>query len=472
MYESYLTFIVYRVDVNDLIHVRYQHKSKVSYFYTMSVTARQSNEQDSKFSSIIFFGIETLMGTQNDDSSLKFKIPDKHFVENVIHDLLSACRNNADYFSHDNSDGRSGFDGIFRKLSERVESSVITVRKIEGFAGLYDFDEKSPGNGYWSFVFIYEAALIHARRVCVDVIDKRDSWFFRRNVYVKYVSVIFDICSSAHSCICLSFREVQVCAQIFESLHQICKNLLLIHDISKNGDLYSEDRTNKNIITNSLRVIDQTCFHGRASGFQFADSLKPIMRFLDTVMTSYSNLYFTEGSKVVKLTNYLIALTKYSFDPDARAERFVDATHNGSIDFCKSWWQLGESKFVQFMPSIFGRNVDVSHGFGIDAVSMRIYSRKYAKDIDIDAPTSHTGLRPISVRLISARRRGNMIGQTSSMNELSESIIIHVSLLSVEFRMELCLTHFLIIQRLSSVMEVVGLVKVHDLVSKTIFDNN
>lgn len=95
-----------------------------------------------------------------------------------------------DYFSNDNSGvGRSDLNVVFQKLIDRVESSVITVKQVESFAGLYDYDDQTPGNGYWSFVYIYEAALIHTYRVCMDIINKRNSWFFRRNVYVKYINV-------------------------------------------------------------------------------------------------------------------------------------------------------------------------------------------------------------------------------------------------------------------------------------------
>lgn len=221
-----------------------------------------------------------------------------------------------------------------------------------------------------------------------------------------------------------------MCAQLIESLHQICRNLLLIHDISRDGNLYSDDRFNSNIITNSLKVIDQACFHGRTSGFQFADSMKPIIRFLDVAMTSYSAYFFTKGSFFAKATNFLIAFTNYSLNPEACTERYIDATHNGSIDFCSSWWQLGESKLMPIF-ALFARNVGVSHSFEIDTKPMKISSEKNGKEINVEPPSSHTGTRPLAVRLISAKLRGQMIGQKSSTNELSDSIIIHVSLLSL-----------------------------------------
>lgn len=138
---------------------------------------------------------DIIMSPLNDVYGLKFKVSDRNLVENVMHNLISACRNNEDYFSSkDNSRAdKSEFDGLFRKICDLVESSMKTVKKIEKFAGLYDFDEQTPGNGYWSFVFIYEAAMSHTLSVCEDLVKKRDSWRFQRRSYVKYVKFV---CSS------------------------------------------------------------------------------------------------------------------------------------------------------------------------------------------------------------------------------------------------------------------------------------
>lgn len=122
------------------------------------------------------------MSTLNDVSSLKFKVSDRISDDILIDDLISACRNNADYYSSDKS---SDFAGVFIQISDLVKSSVVTVRKIVSFAGLFDFDEATPGNGYWSFVFLYEAALNHSLQVCEVIIQNRDSWLFRRDSHLK-----------------------------------------------------------------------------------------------------------------------------------------------------------------------------------------------------------------------------------------------------------------------------------------------
>lgn len=120
-----------------------------------------------------------------DVGSLKFKISDKSSVENLVQELISACVNNADYFSTDNSDIGSRFHDNFKKIIDLIKTSLVVVNEIETFAGSYDFDENTPGSGYRSFVYIHEAALRHTHKLSTQVINNRDSWFFRKHDLVR-----------------------------------------------------------------------------------------------------------------------------------------------------------------------------------------------------------------------------------------------------------------------------------------------
>jgi hormone-sensitive lipase len=208
----------------------------------------------------------------------------------------------------------------------------------------------------------------------------------------------------------------------------ICENLIKIHNISENGNLYSSEKSSSNIITNSLKVIDQTCFHGRAVGFQFCESLKPILNFLDISMTSYSELYFSKGFQFIRWTNLMISASKYLLNPDVRADRYINVTHNAPIDFCKSYWQLGEQKFMHILPTLFGLKVEVCHAFQIHLEPLKVFSKKQNVEIDVPLPRNHSTLKSVSCRLISSKRRGKMIGQKNSTEKLSDFLILHVSL--------------------------------------------
>lgn len=57
--------------------------------------------------------------------------------------------------------------------------------------------------------------------------------------------------------IILTFREMEVCSQLIESLFQICENLIKMHENSANGNLYSKEYSHDNLITRGAKVINQ-----------------------------------------------------------------------------------------------------------------------------------------------------------------------------------------------------------------------
>lgn len=113
----------------------------------------------------------------------------------------------------------------------------------------------------------------------------------------------------------------------------IFENLVKMHENSSDGNLYSKEYSHDNLITRNAKVINQVCFYGRAIGFQYCDSMKPILRFLAVSMASYSEQYFSSG--VVQYTKSLFSWNTYFMDPEYCAQRIVNVSHNAKIDFCK-----------------------------------------------------------------------------------------------------------------------------------------
>lgn len=56
-------------------------------------------------------------------------------------------------------------------------------------------------------------------------------------------------------------------------------------------------------------------------------------------------------------------------------------------------------------------NVEVDRVFEIHPDSLKVFSSKLQKLVDIPIPKSHVGERPVSCHLISARRRIKMVSQ-------------------------------------------------------------
>lgn len=128
----------------------------------------------------------------------------------------------------------------------------------------------------------------------------------------------------------------------------IFENLIKMHENSDKGNLYSKEYSHDNLITRNAKVINQACFYGRAIGFQYCDSMKPILRFLAVSMASYSEKYFSSG--VVQYTKSLFAWNKHFMDPEYCAQRIVNVSHNAEIDFCK----------VNYLTSVYYMNCCIS----------------------------------------------------------------------------------------------------------------
>lgn len=79
------------------------------------------------------------------------------------------------------------FCQIFESLTKSVEKIKPLVKKIEVFAGDYDFDQKSPGNGYRTFVYVYESAIKRVVKLSTQIEAKRENIWFRKSFYEKYL---------------------------------------------------------------------------------------------------------------------------------------------------------------------------------------------------------------------------------------------------------------------------------------------
>jgi hormone-sensitive lipase len=103
----------------------------------------------------------------------------------IINEMIEMSVSNAAFYERDQSSVGVKLRGIFEKLIECLRKSVPVIKEIESFAGQYDFDESTPGNGYRSFVFIFEAAVRHAQKTCKYITDNRASLLFRKSSYMR-----------------------------------------------------------------------------------------------------------------------------------------------------------------------------------------------------------------------------------------------------------------------------------------------
>lgn len=103
----------------------------------------------------------------------------------VIDELIRMSVSNAEFYKLDRSFIGVKMHASFSKAIEYLEKAVPVLKEIESFASKYDFDEKTPGNGYRSFVYIFNAGVQHAEKICKYILDNRGNLLFRKSVYMK-----------------------------------------------------------------------------------------------------------------------------------------------------------------------------------------------------------------------------------------------------------------------------------------------
>lgn len=103
----------------------------------------------------------------------------------IAGELITMCVSNVDFYRHDKSYVGVKIHASFQKLVDILEKSQPVLSEIESFAGRYDFDTETPGNGYRSFVFIFDAGLQHTVKICRYITDNRGNLLFRKSLYMK-----------------------------------------------------------------------------------------------------------------------------------------------------------------------------------------------------------------------------------------------------------------------------------------------
>lgn len=111
------------------------------------------------------------------------KVADEKYL--MVDELIKMSVSNVAFYKDDQSFVGVKLHTIFSKLIVVLEKSVPVIKEIESFAGLYDFDEKTQGNGYRSFVYIFNSAVKHSDTICRYITENRANLLFRKSVYMK-----------------------------------------------------------------------------------------------------------------------------------------------------------------------------------------------------------------------------------------------------------------------------------------------
>lgn len=102
-------------------------------------------------------------------------------------ELVQVAHDNLEYFKKAKFKNRTyhEFCKLFESLIKTVAKIHLLINNIKSFAPDYDLDKMSPGNGYRSFIDVYESAVDRTLKLCFRVKESRESIFFRKTHYEK-----------------------------------------------------------------------------------------------------------------------------------------------------------------------------------------------------------------------------------------------------------------------------------------------
>lgn len=119
------------------------------------------------------------------------EIDESLFLYDKLRDL---CKKNVSYFTTDERNSSTVIANAFEQLFENIGTIKPLVKKLRSSCHLYDFDSSVPGNGYRSYVSVVDLFIAHCMKVCNQMTANRDSFFFRKSFYTKYVLVKLVLC--------------------------------------------------------------------------------------------------------------------------------------------------------------------------------------------------------------------------------------------------------------------------------------
>nr|XP_037873125.1 hormone-sensitive lipase isoform X2 [Bombyx mori] len=313
--------------------------------------------------------------------------------------LKDSCQNNATFFKPDDTENGQRLYQGFMTLSDHIETVWPLVDHVRKVAPQYDFDTKSPGNGYRSFVSVVDSCVLYSLKLSRQVSTGREALLFRKSHFVK---------------------EIESCGQLLASLGTCLHHLQTLLGWAPPGELFPTEHHTPEELFSQADTINQYCFYGRCLGFQFIPSMRGILKGISICMAGFSEAYYCHGNVISSVWTG----GQYLINPELRARRIVNISQSASIEFCKAFWFLAESEIMKRVPSLMSSTVAVNKIITIPPEPLTVTTLE-DKEITVLPPTVHIGLQGLNIRLISVNKRVGMAGESSSSLPPSDGVLFH-----------------------------------------------
>lgn len=106
-------------------------------------------------------------------------------------ELLELCSKNAKIFANDQSENGQRLNLATLSIIDNIEIAWPIYNRLKTVVARYDYDENTPGNGYRTFLKIFESILESSIQLNQKIGSKSDSVLFRKGFYTKQVHFFF-----------------------------------------------------------------------------------------------------------------------------------------------------------------------------------------------------------------------------------------------------------------------------------------
>nr|CAD2200410.1 unnamed protein product [Meloidogyne enterolobii] len=318
----------------------------------------------------------------------------------VLDLLKQLASDNEDYFKQIHNP--SIYNRRILESCKELCSSIDLIREIicqlQVASQNYDYDENTPGNGFRSLICISDIVLLHLISVLRICSDNRTTIMFRLS----------------HCC-----KEIEAYVAIIRFLILAYQQVVSLLDVLDNNSLFpplNSDYQQYNIMFRGIENLDASCFYGRSLGFQFSPSITRIFRVIGLILATYS----LSWESTVALSS-LIRGGRMLLNPEQRAKHIIKVTREASIGFCRGFWNLSELT----MPSLYCPVMATCEKTEIKLAGTLSLESVNGGFVQIHEPSSHTGPRPIALRVLSFQQRFGLNSSSSRNLTLSPYLVIH-----------------------------------------------
>uniref|UniRef100_A0A8R1HXG5 Hormone-sensitive lipase n=2 Tax=Caenorhabditis japonica TaxID=281687 RepID=A0A8R1HXG5_CAEJA len=323
----------------------------------------------------------------------------------ILELIVQLCSDNAAHFEKIAQSGSNGYNermpAVQAVLQASIEQLKENIKKLQEVAPKYDYDEKTPGNGYRSLICICDTTLLHVVSLQKAVFEQRGYFVFRISHFCKELEAYATVIDYLN-------KSIPLCLQSEKNMRGS-----LFPPLDGNYETYQE-------ILRVMEKLDSSVFFGRPIGFQFSPSINKIFRIIGIVLATYS-LSWEKGHGAI---GSLINTGRFFLSPEQRAERIIKVTREADIDFCKGFWNLSE--LSNNMPKFFCPNMALNELREIPLEGPIPMEGKQGEIVMVPEPSAHTGSKPVQFRILSAVHRQNMSSSAlSTTHPPSKYLILH-----------------------------------------------